>query len=89
MCVNVKRKCYTCSLATTDNKITMGFANDINAKPKTLIIGNELDMTKAVNVDFVLRRTNGNEKFDTLIYGGLRQFKTDFPDLITDNIQLI
>jgi len=62
----------TCSLATADNKITMGFVNDIDAKPKTLLWGNELNKANAVNVALVLRRNRSSEIFDTIIQGDTR-----------------
>ena len=58
-----------CTLATSDNKITVGFENRINARIKTLLRGNEIKSPKAVDVTLVLRRNRGLKKFDTIIQG--------------------
>jgi hypothetical protein len=57
-------------MAVSDNRITMGFANDVSAKPKTLLLGSVLDKMKAVPVTVVLRRKSSADYFDTIIQGG-------------------
>ena len=79
---DLTRNVISCSLAASENKITMGFANDIDAKPKTLLLGNVLDKTKSLNVTLVLRRNKGADYFDTIIQGG----ENDLLELINKNI---
>ena len=76
----------SCSLATSDNKITIGFEDRINAKPKTLLRGNEIKNANPVDVSLILRRSMGFEKFDTLIQGDLKHLNADLSDLITDSM---
>jgi hypothetical protein len=77
-----------CSLATADNEITMGFEDRINARPKTLLRGNEIKNVNPVNVSLILRRDRGQERFDTLIQGEIKRFSVAFPDLIADKLQI-
>ena len=57
----------TCSLATADNTLTIGFAESNILRPKTLLKSNELDCKRAVEVTLVLRRERGTHLFDTVI----------------------
>ena len=66
-----------CSLATTDNKITIGFENRTYARPKTLLKGNELNQSKIVDVTLVLRRNKGVDKFDRIIQGDIAEILSD------------
>jgi len=58
-----------CHIATTDNQITVGFVNNKYASPKTLLKGNELFLSRTVDVSLILRRSHGASKFDTIIQG--------------------
>ena len=58
-----------CLIAATDTKITLGFVNAKFAIPQTLLKGNQVDNTKAVDITLVLRRDKGSEEFDTVIQG--------------------
>jgi len=80
----------TCSFATTDNIITVGFACDEgkDARPKTLLVGSELDKNKAVEVSLVLRREKDNAQFDTVIYGDPKQFSVNFSDLVASQVSV-
>ena len=71
----------TCSLATANNTITIGFEDRRNARPKSLLRGNMLDSAKAVGISLVLRRINGSKKFDTIIQGDAQGFIEKFPNL--------
>ncbi len=62
----------SCSFATSDNNITMGFIHTAtNARPKTLLKGNELDLSKSSPLDLVLKRKLGNSLFDKVIIGDI------------------
>jgi len=75
------KKSIICSLATTDNTITMGFVSDIDIKPKTLLLGNELNKTKSVDVELVLRRNKGEDGFSTILQGDITNFCNSFPGI--------
>ena len=64
----------SCSLATANNAITIGFADAALLRPKTLLKSNELNPNEAVDVTLVLRRNRGAEKFDTVIQGDTADF---------------
>jgi len=72
---NFTQGTVNCSLATTDNAITIGFEQRINASPKTLLKGNELREENIVNVTLVLRRAKGADKFDTVLQGDTLSFR--------------
>jgi len=83
------QKSIACSLATSDNKITMGFVDDdTDAKPKTLLWGNELNKTKIVDVALILRRSRNADRFDTIIYSDINNFHKLFPNLVTEALHL-
>ena len=77
------QKSIYCSLATSDNKITIGFINDTNAKPKTLLWGNKLAKLKTVDITLILRRNKGADKFDTIIKSDVKKFQESFPGMLT------
>ena len=70
-----------CSLATSDNALTIGFTDTELLRPKTLLQSNELNHNKVVEITLVLRRKRGSDKFDTLVQGNAEEFCKSFPDL--------
>lgn len=66
---NITHGKVSCSFATTDNTITVGFANRLNARPKTLLRGNELNCTLAVDITLILRKPRGAREYDTILQG--------------------
>lgn len=74
----------TCSIATADNKITIGFEDRIAARPKTLLRGNEIK--QPVNIELILRRNRGTVKFDTIIQGDAKEFHSLFPKMLACGI---
>lgn len=58
-----------CSFATSDDKCTLGFIDNTKSRPKTLVKGNELDKSKMADVDLVLRKETGADKFNEIIIG--------------------
>ena len=74
----------SCSLATADNAITIGFADTTLLRPKTLLKSNELNPNKAVDITLILRRNRGLENFDTVIQGNAEEFSKAFPGMFMD-----
>lgn len=73
-----------CSLGTSDNICTVGFiktGKKIYAKafPKSLMKGNELK--DAEEVELLLRRKKGKDKFDKLLIGNGEMIRCHFDDL--------
>ena len=71
-----------CSLATADNALTIGFVDVSVLRPKTLLKKNELNSQKATDVTLILRRTRGNDKFDTIIQGDIMEFSSLYKDVL-------
>ena len=70
-----KTGAITCSLATADKKITVGFEDRINARPKTLLKGNELRKAnkEIIDISLILRRNRGVSEFDTIVQGNTKE----------------
>ncbi len=67
-----------CSFATSDNNITMGFIHTSNnARPKTLLKGNELDLSKSTPLDLILRRKVGSKFFTEVIVGDVNYISNE------------
>ena len=62
-----------CSLAAGNVSATLGFFVAGNAKPMTLLKGNELNLSKAKKLDLILRRRSGETKFSEIIVGSCEQ----------------
>ena len=62
-----------CALAAGNDGATLGFFVAGNAKPMTLLKGNELNLSKAKNLELVLRRKAGEAKFSEIIVGSCEQ----------------
>lgn len=58
-----------CSIASSDGSCTMGFIAVPKARPKTLLIGNELDSAKAQPLKIILMKSRSDTLFDTVIAG--------------------
>ena len=72
----------TCSLATADNLLTIGFTESTILRPKTLLKNNELNHEKSVEVNLVLRRRRGAYKFDIVMQGDVDEFSVAFPNMV-------
>lgn len=70
----IKNKVH-CSLATTDQSATVGFAAAGKARPKTLLRGDRLDPSKSDTVDLIISRPRGSEFFSNITYGDSRQIQ--------------
>lgn len=58
-----------CSLASSDGSCTMGFIAVPKARPKTLLIGNELDESKSAPLKIVLYKGRGDSSFSSVKLG--------------------
>ena len=66
---NFVKNTVSCTFATSDNICTLGFINASKSRPMSLIKGNELNINNMKNVDLLLRKEIGKEKFDEIIIG--------------------
>ena len=81
-----------CSLAAGNVSAKLGFFVAGNAKPMTLLKGNELNLSKAKNLDFVLRRRSGETKFSEIIVGSCEQLlehKSAVNELLSDELCML
>lgn len=81
-----------CSLAAGNVSATLGFFVAGNAKPMTLLKGNELNLSKAKNLDLVLRRRSGETKFSEIIVGSCEQLlehKSAVNELLSDELCIL
>ena len=81
-----------CSLAAGNVSATLGFFVAGNAKPMTLLKGNELNLSKAKNLDLVLRRRPGETKFSEIIVGSCEQLlehKSAVNELLSDELCML
>lgn len=64
-----ERNNVLCTIATTDCEATAGFINSTSLRPKTLLIGDQIDWSIAGTVDLILRRPTGSALFCEVIAG--------------------
>lgn len=79
-----------CELAAGNVCVTLGFVVVGNAKPMTLLKGNELDGTKAKKIDLVLRRKKGEMKFSDMLLGDearLETYKENLGNLLAEHVR--
>lgn len=66
---NFAKNTVLCTFASSDGSCTLGFIATPSARPKTLLIGDELDHTKAKNLKIVLSKARDDDKFSTVLSG--------------------
>lgn len=79
-----------CSLAAGNVNATVGFVAVGNAKPMTLLKGNELNLSKAKRLDLVLRRRAGDKIFSEIIIGEIDQlskYKDILDELLSEELR--
>ena len=64
----VKNK-VSCTFATTDKSVTVGYITVGKSRPKTLLKGDELEEEKSRKVDLILRRQSGEALFNEIVCG--------------------
>ena len=80
------------AFAAADKSCTVGFTVAANAKPMTLLNGNQLDTAKANPLELVLRRKRGDAKFDCIMCGTvekLRTYKAILSGMLAEPLQLL
>ncbi len=85
---NFKKNNITCAIATSDNKITIGFTNGKYSRPKTLLKGNELKINP-VNIHLILSKKRNEKLFNTIVYGDkntLKIFKNKIGHLLSNDL---
>lgn len=86
---NFKKNTVLCTFASSDGSCTLGFIATPDARPKTLLVGDELDHTKAKSLKIVLSKARDNDKFSTVIVGtdnDLASVYDSIKDLINEDI---
>ena len=59
----------SCTFATTDKCVTVGYVTVGKSRPKTLLKGDELEEEKCRKVDLILRRPTGEKLFNEIVCG--------------------
>ena len=86
---NFKKNTVLCTFASSDGSCTLGFIATPSTRPKTLLIGDELDHNKARNLKIVLSKARDDDKFSTIISGtdeDLVSVYDTIKDLISEEI---
>lgn len=86
----VKNK-VRCSFATTDQKVTIGFAAKGKSRPMTLLRGNELNREKSCRVELIMRRTAGSRYFDEIIFGDdrmIHKYKKSLESILDEKLKV-
>ena len=73
---NFAKNNIRCSLATADNRMTVGFIYTNKAIPKTLLAGNELNPKNIVDISLILRRNRNADKFNKIIKGDVNSLRS-------------
>lgn len=73
---NFAKNTIFCSLATSDGACTLGFITVPTARPKTLLLGNELDSSKSSHFKIILSKSRKEEKFSSVIVGSDQDLST-------------
>lgn len=84
----VKNK-VSCTFATTDKCVTVGYITVGKSRPKTLLKGNELEEEKCKKVDLILRRPSGEKLFNEIICGDkdmILKYKVKIQSLLAENL---
>ena len=80
----------SCVIATSDNKITIGFSDGMYSRPKTLLKGNMLNMSTN-QIDLILSKEKEDETFNKIEYGNeqiLSYYQKDIYHLISKKLNL-
>lgn len=87
---NYKHNKISCSIASTDFNVTLGFCSPSSrnvVRPKTLLKGCSGFAESAFKPELVLVRKKGEKRFSRILYGNSEIIKfNDLTDLVTPNI---
>lgn len=82
---NFKKNKVECAFATSDNSCTLGFA--VSGRPKSLLKGNELELSKVKPIDLIFRKKRSSEGiYDELVFGNkadVAKYKDKIADYIS------
>ena len=84
----VKNK-VSCTFATTDRCVTVGYITVGKSRPKTLLKGDELEEEKCKKVDLILRRSSGEKLFNEIVCGDtdmILKYKAKIESLLAENL---
>ena len=79
----------SCTFATTDKCVTVGYVTVGKSRPKTLLKGDELEEEKCRKVDLILRRPTGEKLFNEIVCGNagmITKYKAKIEPLLAENL---
>lgn len=79
----------SCTFATTDKCVTVGYITVGKSRPKTLLKGDELEEEKCRKVDLILRRPTGEKLFNEIVCGNagmITKYKAKIEPLLAENL---
>lgn len=79
----------SCTFATTDKCVTVGYITVGKSRPKTLLKGDELEEEKCRKVDLILRRPTGEKLFDEIVCGDadmITKYKAKIKQLLAEDL---
>ena len=86
---NFQKNNIHCTIASSDGSCTLGFIATPKARPKTLLKGNELDVSKSKPIRLVLSKQRGTQKFSIIESGTLSELYSNLniiSNLVGDEI---
>ena len=75
-----KNKVYCLFATSSDNLFTLGFAGEAKSRPKSLLKGNELNITNSKKIDLVLSKHSTSSKFSEVVMGDI-EVLNQYPEL--------
>ena len=79
----------SCTFATTDKCVTVGYVTVGKSRPKTLLKGDELEEEKCRKVDLILRRPTGEKLFNEIVCGNagmITKYKAKIEPLLAEDL---
>lgn len=79
----------SCTFATTNKCVTVGYITVGKSRPKTLLKGDELEEEKCRKVDLILRRPTGEKLFNEIVCGNagmITKYKAKIEPLLAEDL---
>ena len=79
----------SCTFATTDKCVTVGYVTVGKSRPKTLLKVDELEEEKCRKVDLILRRPTGEKLFNEIVCGNagmITKYKAKIEPLLAEDL---
>lgn len=79
----------SCTFATTDKCVTVGYITVGKSRPKTLLKGDELEEEKCRKVDLIFRRPTGEKLFSEIVCGNagmITKYKAKIEPLLAEHL---